>query len=161
MTHAGSLGFSLNSVGFRLARYRLANGSLETPASTPSEMTRVQVPLPACSAVLSRMSSQALKIHNEPSFCLLTYVLHIRPWIMGYIRPHPEFSFINLLRLRPMAQTVSLKEALPVQQVNIGEVHKGVQWEDIWVRKKVCIGGYNYYWTKKGKGGFKISSGFL
>lgn len=52
-----------------------------------------------------------------------------------------------------MTQAVSLKEALPVQQVNIDEVHKGVQWEGIWVCKKVCIGAYNYYWIKKGKGG--------
>jgi len=65
---------------------------------------------------------------------------------MGYTRPCPEFSFTNLLRLKSMAQTVSLKEAMPVQQVNTGEVHKEVQRERISVCKKVCAGGYNYDW---------------
>lgn len=118
--------------------HSLANSSLEMPASSVSEMTHVQFPLPACAAVLLRFSSSAVTIHNEPSFCLLIHVLHVRPWITGYIRPCPEFSFMMLLQFKPMSQTFSLKEALPVQQVNIS-----VQWEDTSVCKKGL-----YWWIK-------------
>lgn len=71
-------GFVTEFSGAQTGPVQTSKHSLATLASSPSEKS--SVPSPACPAVLLRLSRQALKIHNELSFCLLVYGLEaVRP----------------------------------------------------------------------------------
>lgn len=150
MTNAKTLHVSIKSAGFRLPWYSLANGSLQTLASNPSDMAHVQFPLPACFAMLLRLQSQAFKVHKSTgsvTFILAVYTCFAKA--LNY-EPHQTTSRFFCHKFssdEDNGPACSSRESLVCWAAASQWSTQPCSMEGHFVCKKVCIGGCKQLWV--------------